>query len=200
LSEAAYQVSVRNSKQHQCGGALISAKNVLTAAHCTILNQPRDLTIRLGSPDRERGGELVRVKNIFIHPKYNPETYNYDFSVIEMMKNVELVNGKKEIIKLPTTNDPIADGTFTLVSGWGRTKSDYTLSNDLRGVVVPIYNQNKCKKVYSDLTDKMICAGFDEGGKDSCQGETYLFLGTKIFLDILNEFQVILEVSLEKCS
>jgi secreted trypsin-like serine protease len=175
LSETPYQVSIRNMINHQCGGAIISNKHVISAAHCVILNAPRDLVVRLGSKYRESGGELVRVKTIFVHPNYNPQTYNNDFSLIELSRTVQLIQGVKEIIKLPKTNEPIADGTLTLVSGWGKTTSNSNsnrLSDVLMGVVLPIVNSNKCKGVYSDLTDKMICAGYDEGGKDSCQGDS----------------------------
>lgn len=171
MSEAPYQVSIRNSEGHICGGAIIGKRVIMTAAHCTILSDANDLTIRLGSINRESSGELLRVKKNFIHPNYDPGNFNNDFSLIELYRNIQLKIGVKEIIKLPKTNEPIADGSLTLVSGWGKIKTNSSLSKELRGVIVPIVNQIKCRKTYSDLTDRMICAGFDEGGKDSCQGE-----------------------------
>lgn len=45
----------------------------------------------------------------------------------------------------------------------------------MRAAVVPIYNQEKCAKAYKNIgtiTDRMICAGFDKGGKDACQGDS----------------------------
>lgn len=39
--------------------------------------------------------------------------------------------------------------------------------------MVPIANQSYCNKRYSgQITPRMICAGLEEGGKDSCQGDS----------------------------
>ena len=42
---------------------------------------------------------------------------------------------------------------------------------DLYEVTVPIVSQESCQKSYEDedITERMICAGIPEGGKDSCQ-------------------------------
>lgn len=54
-----------------------------------------------------------------------------------------------------------------------------TVSRDkLRAVFLPTVNQNKCKQIYGPdapnwvVTPRMICAGFDEGGKSICQGDS----------------------------
>lgn len=47
-------------------------------------------------------------------------------------------------------------------------------SNDMvRAARVPTVNQAKCNQEYNGgITDRMICAGYDEGGKDTCQGDS----------------------------
>lgn len=45
-----------------------------------------------------------------------------------------------------------------------------SLSDTLRAVDVPIMTDEKCREAYEDMIDdSMICAGYAEGGKDSCQ-------------------------------
>lgn len=46
-----------------------------------------------------------------------------------------------------------------------------SLSSTLRAVAVPIITDEKCREAYEDnmVADSMLCAGYDEGGKDSCQ-------------------------------
>ena len=60
------------------------------------------------------------------------------------------------------------------VSGWGSlTFQAPNLPPSLHYVSVPIVSQADCNKAYSnDITSNMICAGLEEGGKDSCQGDS----------------------------
>lgn len=45
--------------------------------------------------------------------------------------------------------------------------------NILRAVNLPIVNQDYCNSQYGGrITPQMICAGFQEGGKDTCFGDS----------------------------
>lgn len=48
-------------------------------------------------------------------------------------------------------------------------------STHLMKVSIPIVSRSQCQaayKNYNTITDRMICAGYTEGGKDSCQGDS----------------------------
>lgn len=64
-------------------------------------------------------------------------------------------------------------GMKAVVIGWGRTSESKPPSNEMRKVVVPIMSVEDCRQnsgyVSSRITDNMMCAGYHEGQKDSCQ-------------------------------
>merc|ERR1711878_132524 len=49
-----------------------------------------------------------------------------------------------------------------------------SLARVLQKVDVPVVSDEHCRDSYgqADITDSMICAGLDQGGKDSCQGDS----------------------------
>lgn len=74
-----------------------------------------------------------------------------------------------------------------MVTGWGNTQSATESRLKLRGAEVPIVNQEKCEeayKRYGGITARMICAGFDQGGKDACQGR-YCHFNTEIIFTMV---------------
>merc|ERR1719189_2328308 len=66
------------------------------------------------------------------------------------------------------------EGTVCTVTGWGTTTEGGSLARVLQKVDVPVVSDEHCRDSYgqSDITDSMICAGLDQGGKDSCQGDS----------------------------
>jgi len=58
------------------------------------------------------------------------------------------------------------------VTGWGAVNEGGMVSQTLREVTVPILSNAECRATKyppNKITDNMLCAGYTEGGKDSCQ-------------------------------
>lgn len=106
---------------------------------------------------------------MYQHPFYDQSVgVDYDFSILRLDDSVTLPK-IASFVKLPSDNDEAQAGEFMFVTGWGRTEITGESTPFLRGIIVPIYDFHKCKNSYervnSDITDRMICAGYDEGGE-----------------------------------
>lgn len=129
-------------------------------------NNPELITVKSGT---HASVFVAKVKQIIIHPEYSRQTRSNDFSLLELEDELTFDESKKAI-ELAGSNDRYADRSICLTTGWGETNNNDELSFTLRGVELPIYPQADCNKAYREIggiTERMICAGFRRGGKDS---------------------------------
>ena len=172
IGEFPFQASIQYKHgEHFCGGTLIRSNWVLTAAHCMDISKER-VEVLIGLHDRrnEIDAEKFSVKRIIKHKKYNPREIEFDIALIELDGH-----SKYEPIKLNTEDfhvSPIVP-PMGWVSGWGVLREGANfLPYILQKVQLPLINFEHCnsKAGYDGkLKDHMICAGFKNGGKDSCQ-------------------------------
>ncbi|XP_073821498.1 trypsin-1-like [Musca autumnalis] len=173
ISDAPHQISLQTSS-HICGGSIISKQWILTAAHCTYGQTADRLRVRLGTSVYLWGGELINVAEIVQHKQFNISNVDYDFSLLKLAREIEF-DERKQPAKLPESTDEVKDGDKCYVTGWGRTQSAMESRVWLRQVEVPIFNHQECSEKYKrfgGVTERMICAGYIEGGKDACQGDS----------------------------
>ncbi|MDG0816929.1 S1 family serine peptidase [Bdellovibrio svalbardensis] len=171
INEFPYIVSLQSSS-HFCGGSLIKKNWVLTAAHCVKGGSVKNVVIGLHDLKNTTNAEKIAPKRIIAHPQYNASATDYDFALIELSRDSSFTP-----IALNTTEIAISDSgapIMSTVAGWGTTtEGSYSLPNLLQRVDVPLVSQAACNKSYPNkITDRMICAGYTEGGKDSCQGDS----------------------------
>ncbi|MFG3338559.1 S1 family peptidase [Glycomyces sp. NPDC048151] len=150
-----------------CGGQLIEADVVLTAAHCTEGTAAADMVIRHGGTDITQT-EVYEVAEIKVADGFDGSTMVNDWSLVKLAAPIP---GAETV--------PLADadtkdwGTLT-VAGWGTTESG-SGSQDLLFVDVPYVTDAECSGAYGAEfdADSMICAGdLANGGVDSCQGDS----------------------------
>lgn len=64
-----------------------------------------------------------------------------------------------------------------MVSGWGHVREGGPSSHDLRMLWVPVMKREDCLRFYGNAVKPgMYCAGYTEGGKDSCQVKNMNFI------------------------
>lgn len=126
----------------------------------------------IGSAQLEYGGEVINVNRYIQHKLFDPYSFDYDYSLLELKTPIIFDSAAKAPISLPSSNDVIVDSSAVFVSGWGTTEFDPNKASPiLRAVTVNMINYNQCEEIYRDfggLTVQMICAKSYK--KDSCQG------------------------------
>ena len=183
VNEYPWQVGMvsKGSSSVFCGGSLISNQWILTAAHCTYETAASSIQALLGEHDYESNTEtdMVRmsISEIVDHPSYDHGTTNYDFSLLKMKNPIDF-SAYPHIrpICLPANDDSDFNDFVATVTGWGTTSLGGSTSNKLLEVNLDVLSNSECKNDYSYpsswITDQMLCAIVDGGGKDACQGDS----------------------------
>jgi|ERR1711915_193623 len=159
-----------------CGGSLVSENWVVTAGHCCDGMSARELGVSVGSYSlhhSDAGQEDIAVKTVVQHEMYDDYTLENDICLLEL-ESPATMSDTVGTIALPSDQEDYEAGTMCTVTGWGAVSEGGHLANKLQKVDVPVVSDADCRSAYGqeDVTDSMICAGLDEGGKDSCQGDS----------------------------
>lgn len=178
IEDFPYQISLRSNYEHVCGGAIISDRIVITAAHCITQpnpQQPKIYLIQAGSTKyvNDDKAQLRGVVKIVRHENYTARYALNDIAILLLERPLDF-NESIQPIDLPAKNEEMKDGTNVFVSGWGEVYENHgEISDTLQFVEVPIVSNEKCGHIYRNrITENMLCAGVTGGGYDACQGDS----------------------------
>lgn len=150
-----------------CGGSVIAADVVLTAAHCVEDAAADDLVVFSGAIDLESEDVVeTAVADLHVAEDYNdPIAMANDWALLKLAEPVDV-----EPIALATEPE---EYDLLETAGWGDTGKGFPTT--AQWVEVPFVSDADCEAAYSGEVDAqtMLCAGdLENGGVDSCQGDS----------------------------
>ncbi|XP_007940602.1 coagulation factor VII [Orycteropus afer afer] len=181
-----WQAVIKLNGMLLCGGSLLDATWVVSAAHCFDrfnLRNWKSLIVVLGEHDlsEEDGDEQEsQIDQIIIPDKYIQGKTNHDIALLRLRTPVNFTD---YVVPLCLPDKTFSEQTlayirFSSVSGWGQLLDRGATALELMIIDVPRLMTQDCKEQTQRvanspvMTENMFCAGYLDGTKDACKGDS----------------------------
>ncbi|EOA94101.1 Putative serine protease UNQ9391/PRO34284, partial [Anas platyrhynchos] len=167
--EFPWQVSIQSNGKHICGGTMISALWILTAAHCFADEVPPDLTVVVGGINLDHPLEEHKPDSLVIHENFDRTSMKHDIALIMLSSPVEFSNEKIPVC-LPFMHD-VDTWQHCWIAGWGATgaAAEESASHVLQKARMKLISRDKCLEHIPQLPENMLCAELEGGERGTCQ-------------------------------
>lgn len=186
--------SIQLGTWHYCGASLISDTWLVTAAHCLIDQDTKNMFIVCGVLDHEDHSvgsmEVHGIESWHLHKDYKWDWdlgYPHDMAVIKLKWPINPYNPYVKPVKLAEDDGYVWAGADCHAAGWGKTSGNGAASDKLKQAKLDILTPRQCQYYWGDnMNAEHVCAkdmlrhnqgacNGDSGGPLYCEreGETY---------------------------
>nr|XP_005987307.2 PREDICTED: transmembrane protease serine 4-like isoform X1 [Latimeria chalumnae] len=170
-----WQVSLQYNEQHTCGGIIINPRWIVTAAHCfpSEYDQTDHWKVIAGISILSSSNG-VPVAKVYTNGLYDSIRNDNDIALIKLKLPLTFSDSIKPAC-LPNYKQTLVAGSRLWVTGWGYTKENGVISNQLQEAELSFIDLEVCNSntIYGgQITKNMLCAGYLKGGTDACQGDS----------------------------
>jgi len=175
-----WQVSLQRAdldagRGHYCGASIRNERWLVTAAHCMAGLQPSDVKVVAGVQTMSASTPRLAVSRIVVHKQFSSTSGDYDVAIVMLQQPLTLGPNIQPVSAISQSDEQKLGDKMLMVTGWGATQEGGQPVRTLREVAVPLVSNKECNDPLAyngKVTDRMLCAGYAQGGRDSCQGDS----------------------------
>ncbi|XP_063247871.1 serine protease 55-like [Prinia subflava] len=157
--EFPWLVSIQSHGKHICGGTIISALWILTAAHCFAEQLPPDLTVAVGGVDLNLPLEEHSPDSLILHEEFNRTSLQNDIALILLSNPIEFSEEK-----IPVCLPFVCDMDVWQHCWAAGLENTSAASHVLQKTQTKLISREKCLEQIPHLVESVMCAEAEQGG------------------------------------
>ncbi len=169
VADSPWQVSLQDDEGYYCGGSILDATTIVTAAHCVEDGDGAGTFVRAGVTDsRDASGQDIDAISIRSHPDY-AETGIGDIAIVTLAEPLTFNAAVQPIAT--ATRAEIDSASVATVTGWGaKSENGGDSPAQLLSATVPLVGDASCSAELDTDAAGEVCAGGT--GTDTCYGDS----------------------------
>ncbi|KAJ0177861.1 hypothetical protein K1T71_006734 [Dendrolimus kikuchii] len=166
-----FHASLQNlSGHHVCGGAVVSNRHVVTAAHCVQGANLKYIRVIVGTTNLDTSGYVYAPISILIHPDFNHSSRDYDIAILKVLRPFD----NRHVRVISMRDEELNEGDSLVLTGFGALEPNGESSRQMHALNLSVFDQETCRfamRYSKNVTDNMFCT-FTKIGQGTCHGDS----------------------------